>query len=76
VKSNLYHDPFFVDLQEGSVREHHQLHPCYAAASGARAIVDPEVLSGLRTFFEGFIELNVFSPMISHIRGLCTGVQV
>jgi hypothetical protein len=72
-KTNLYHDPFFVDLLEGSVRDHHQLNPHYT--QGAPTHLDPEVMDGFRKFFDEFIHTS-FSPLITFMRAACTGIAL
>jgi hypothetical protein len=46
-KRNLFHDPFFVDMEEGSVREHNQLNPYVRQSLGTTIDMSDHVLSGL-----------------------------
>lgn len=66
-KRNFFHDPFFVDLTQGSVREHNQLNQhIRAAAVGSRSHPE-DVLEGLRKFFEDFVKTS-FSSLVAALR--------
>mmetsp|Transcript_19341 Transcript_19341/g.34440 ORF Transcript_19341/g.34440 Transcript_19341/m.34440 type:complete len:1151 (-) Transcript_19341:75-3527(-) len=66
-KQNMFHDPFFVDLEEGSVRDHNQLNPhLRGSLEGAKNHPDA-VIAGLRKFFEEFVQTS-FSSLVSILR--------
>jgi len=67
-KQNMFHDPFFVDLEEGSVRDHNQLNPHVRQALETSNDLSDGVLSGLRKFFEEFVQTS-FSTLVSFARG-------
>jgi len=68
-KRNMFHDPFFVDLEEGSVREHNRLNPL-GRHTDERALFSPSVLLGLKKFFMDFLQ-NVFKSLIQQLRSAC-----
>jgi hypothetical protein len=67
-KQNMFHDPFFVDMMEGSVREHNQINPHVKQSTDAGSDLGDAVLAGLRKFFEEFIQ-HSFSSLVSFARG-------
>lgn len=67
-KKNMSHDPFFVDLSEGSVRDHDQINPYVKQAHETSNDLGEGILGGLRKFFEEFVQ-TAFSPMVSYARG-------
>jgi hypothetical protein len=67
-KQNMFHDPFFADLEEGSVRDHNQLNPHVKQALETSNDLSESVLCGLRKFFEEFIQTS-FSSLVSFARG-------
>lgn len=68
-KRNMFHDPFFVDLEEGAVREHNLLNPFMASALGAPNDFSDSVLSGLCEFYQEFVQTS-FSQFVSMLRCL------
>lgn len=68
-KRNMFHDPFFVDLEEGSVRDHNALNPFMAAALEAPNEFEDGVLGGLFAFFQEFVQTS-FSQFVSMLRRL------
>eukprot|EP00449_Zooxanthella_nutricula_P029115 CAMPEP_0198551132 /NCGR_PEP_ID=MMETSP1462-20131121/76125_1 /TAXON_ID=1333877 /ORGANISM="Brandtodinium nutriculum, Strain RCC3387" /LENGTH=892 /DNA_ID=CAMNT_0044281767 /DNA_START=16 /DNA_END=2690 /DNA_ORIENTATION=- len=66
-KVNMFHDPFFVDLEEGSVKDHNLLNPHVRSGSDAARVMGEAVASGLRKFFEEFLP-TAFSPLIHILR--------
>jgi len=67
-KLNMFHDPFFVDLEEGSVRDHNQLNTHLKnSLEGAKAPLDAAVVAGLRKFFEEFMQ-TCFSSLVHILR--------
>merc|ERR1719449_472076 len=57
-KQNMFHDPFFVDLEEGSVRDHNYINPHVKQALETSNDLSEAILSGLRKFFEEFIQTS------------------
>mmetsp|Transcript_68643 Transcript_68643/g.201476 ORF Transcript_68643/g.201476 Transcript_68643/m.201476 type:complete len:1132 (-) Transcript_68643:38-3433(-) len=66
-KRNAFHDPFFVDLEEGSVRDHNALNPHIRNNLDSAKSVGDAVLAGLKKFFEEFVQTS-FSMLISVLR--------
>jgi hypothetical protein len=67
-KMNMFHDPFFVDLEEGSVRDHNQINPHVRQSLEMAHDLGKDVLGGIRKFFEEFVQ-NSFSNLVSFARG-------
>jgi len=67
-KQNMFHDPFFVDLEEGAVRDHNQINPHVRQSLEMANDLDKGVLGGLRKFFEEFVQ-NSFSSLVGFARG-------
>mmetsp|Transcript_47547 Transcript_47547/g.85848 ORF Transcript_47547/g.85848 Transcript_47547/m.85848 type:complete len:1148 (+) Transcript_47547:102-3545(+) len=67
-KHNMFHDPYFVDLEEGSVKDHNQLNPHVRVALGVGTDLSEAVLEGLRKFFVEFVQ-TCFSSLVSFLRG-------
>eukprot|EP00930_Biecheleria_cincta_P027727 TRINITY_DN19415_c0_g3_i1.p1 TRINITY_DN19415_c0_g3~~TRINITY_DN19415_c0_g3_i1.p1 ORF type:complete len:1085 (-),score=189.66 TRINITY_DN19415_c0_g3_i1:88-3342(-) len=70
-KYNVFHDPFFVDLEEGAVRDHNQLNPHVKGSLQDGKNHPDAVIEGLRKFFEEFIQTS-FSTLVSIMRGSCS----
>lgn len=70
-KYNMFHDPFFVDLEEGSVRDHNQLNPHVKGSLQDGKSHPDAVIVGLRKFFEEFIQTS-FSTLVSIMRSSCS----
>eukprot|EP00932_Pfiesteria_piscicida_P003168 SRR837773.13081.p1 GENE.SRR837773.13081~~SRR837773.13081.p1 ORF type:complete len:961 (-),score=323.97 SRR837773.13081:133-2865(-) len=67
-KANMFHDPFFVDLEEGSVRDHNQLNTHLKnTLEASKPPLDPSVVQGLRKFFEDFAQ-TCFSSLVRLLR--------
>ncbi|CAK9061719.1 unnamed protein product [Durusdinium trenchii] len=64
-KQNMFHNPFFVDLAEGSVREHNQLNPHVRGSLDDRASHSERILQGYRSFLE---QCTFLSSLISILR--------
>eukprot|EP00435_Cladocopium_sp_Y103_P038273 s1873_g10.t1 len=69
-KQNMFHNPFFVDLAEGSVRDHNQLNAHVRGALDDRADHSEKVLVGYRSFLE---KCTWMSSLISVLRSSCPG---
>jgi len=67
-KQNMFHNPFFVDLAEGSVRDHNQLNPHVRGALDDRADHSEKVLLGYRSFLE---KCTWMSSLVSILRSSC-----
>jgi hypothetical protein len=52
-KLNMFHNPFFIDLEEGQVREHSALN-IHLKTTGQRQDLPAETLEALKKFFEEF----------------------
>lgn len=68
-KQNMFHDPFFIDLEEGSVQDHNQLNPHTRSISEAAADLGEPVLDGLRKFFSEFVN-STASSLVSSFRSI------
>eukprot|EP00933_Yihiella_yeosuensis_P053669 TRINITY_DN5193_c0_g1_i2.p1 TRINITY_DN5193_c0_g1~~TRINITY_DN5193_c0_g1_i2.p1 ORF type:complete len:1126 (+),score=298.29 TRINITY_DN5193_c0_g1_i2:117-3494(+) len=73
-KSNMFHNPFFVDLEEGAVREHNQLNPHLKGALEDHKNHPDSVIRGLKKFFEEFVQTS-FSSLVSVWRSSCSGTR-
>lgn len=73
-KENMFHDPFFADLEEGSVRDHNQINPHVKLALETSNDLSEGVLSGLRKFFEEFVQTS-FTQLVSFARGTVLQVK-
>jgi len=69
-KQNVFHDPFFVDLEEGSVRQHNQLNPFVKGSLEDGKNHPDAVITGLYKFFEEFVRSS-FSTLVSIMRSSC-----
>mmetsp|Transcript_32458 Transcript_32458/g.74995 ORF Transcript_32458/g.74995 Transcript_32458/m.74995 type:complete len:958 (-) Transcript_32458:313-3186(-) len=69
-KENMFHNPFFVDLAEGSVREHNQFNPHVRGALDDRANHPHKLLQGYRQFFEHLCSSH-FSSLVGIMRKSC-----
>jgi len=67
-KQNMFHNPFFVDLAEGSVRDHNQLNPHVRGSLDDRANHSQKVLLGYRTFLK---QCTWMSSLMSILRSTC-----
>jgi replication fork protection complex subunit Tof1/Swi1 len=67
-KQNMFHDPFFVDLEEGSVKEHNQINPHLRQANDSAHDLGESVCTGLSKFFHEFVQTS-FSSLVSLLRG-------
>jgi hypothetical protein len=70
-KKNVFHDVFFVDLEEGSARDHNRINVHARNALEAPNDVGDAALAGLQKFFEDFVQSS-FSKFVSDLRGTCT----
>jgi len=66
-KQNMFHDPWFIDLEEGSVRDHNQLNTRVKNMLDMGRAIDESVLGGLRKFFEEF-QTSLFSGLVHLLR--------
>jgi len=73
-KENMFHDPFFADLEEGSVKDHNQINPHVKLALETSYDLSEGVLSGLRKFFEEFVQTS-FTQLVSFARGTVLQVK-
>jgi len=67
-KQNMFHDPFFADLEEGSVRDHNRINPHVKQAGETTNDLSDAVLVGLNKFFEEFVQTS-FTTLVSFARG-------
>ncbi|CAJ1421438.1 unnamed protein product, partial [Effrenium voratum] len=70
-KQNMFKNPFFVDLGEGSVRDHNQLNPHVRGALDDRTNHNQKILQGYRNFMQKAAEY--FSSLVSIMRSTCKG---
>lgn len=66
-KQNMFHDPFFMDLEEGSVRDHNVLNAKIKSTSDIKRTIPGVVIEGLQKFFEEFLQ-NSFSSLVHTMR--------
>mmetsp|Transcript_17556 Transcript_17556/g.37579 ORF Transcript_17556/g.37579 Transcript_17556/m.37579 type:complete len:998 (+) Transcript_17556:219-3212(+) len=67
-KVNMFHDPFFVDLEEGSVRQHNVLNPHLRSNfDNWKPPLDENCSKSLRKFFEEFLQ-TCFSSLVQMMR--------
>ncbi|CAE7215262.1 Timeless [Symbiodinium natans] len=69
-KTNMFHNLFFVDLGEGSVREYNQINPHVRGVLDDRMYHPQKVLQGYRAFFEQLCSTS-FSSLVSIMRSSC-----
>jgi len=73
-KHNMFHNPFFVDLEEGSVRDHNLLNPHVRNSLESAKHHPDAVIAGLKKFFEEFVQTS-FSALASILRSSCSTVK-
>mmetsp|Transcript_127390 Transcript_127390/g.318003 ORF Transcript_127390/g.318003 Transcript_127390/m.318003 type:complete len:1141 (+) Transcript_127390:68-3490(+) len=66
-KQNMFHDPFFVDLEEGSVRDHNQLNTHIRNSLESAKTLGGDLTAGLKKFFEEFMQTS-FSSLVHTLR--------
>mmetsp|Transcript_44548 Transcript_44548/g.123379 ORF Transcript_44548/g.123379 Transcript_44548/m.123379 type:complete len:1118 (+) Transcript_44548:113-3466(+) len=69
-KQNMFHDPFFVDLEEGSVRDHNKIYPLSRNGQDVPNDLGNSVIDGLRKFFDEFVQ-TTFSSLVTLLRSGC-----